>query len=115
MPPTRSTQRRLAGIASLKSLVSAGSVAALLAGCGVISTFNSQSDAAGADQPAPTTQPEQSTPSEPGPSIPENSGGRRLRPGQGQFGNPPSAFDPGSGLDPSSGSQFPMPRTRSSQ
>lgn len=105
MPPTRFTQRRLACIASLKSLVSAGSVAALLAGCGIISALDSQPTTTEADQATATPQPAQSTRPERG----------RLRSGQGQFGNPPSAFDPGAGLDPSSGSQFSMPRTRSSQ
>lgn len=110
MSTSRNAQRRLAGLTSLKALVSAGSIAAVLAGCGVISTIN-QPASDNAAQPAATEQPDQST-TQPGPAAGLNVEGGRLRPGHGQF-SPPPAFGSGSGQQP--GSQFTLPRTRSSQ
>lgn len=122
MEPNRKAKRRLAGIASLKAILTSASVAALLGGWGLISLYNQNQSAQAASDPAAgstagtaadtaQTAPAQSDTQAVQPTFRERRGFDDQD--GGFFGSAPSFSSPSQSQN--QGSQFFMPRTRSSR
>lgn len=105
MDTLRHAKRRLAGLASLKALITSASIVAVLGGWGLISVASQNAQADAGETPAATTpSPTQTAPL-------ETTGRTRPRPGHDFFGAQPGFTNPGQ----APGTQSTLPRTRSSQ
>lgn len=111
MNPTRDTQRRQAGVASLKALVTSVSVAAVLGGCGLLGAAGQTEATATTVDPAQTEAETQSQ------VQPPAQGFQPGRPRHSHGGEAPGLFNFGADDTTDSGADFalPLPRTQSSR